>query len=161
MSHFLNYTSPLGELTLVASAHGLMGVYFEIHKYFQVSPTWQQDQKHVLLSETAQQLAQYFIGKRQQFTLPLDMSAGTAFQQKVWKALLDVPFGATASYRDIAKRIGQPKAVRAVGAANGRNPISIIVPCHRVIASSGALQGYAGGLVNKQTLLELEILGRD
>ena len=102
-----------------------------------------------------QQLEQYFAGQRQQFNLPLDFQ-GTDFQQQVWRALLTIPYGETRSYKDIALQIGNEKAVRAVGAANGKNPISIIAPCHRVIGSGGALVGFAGGLDKKQILLSLE-----
>lgn len=154
--YYTNYDSPVGKLLLAASDKGLAGIYFEQHRHFKGSAGWQQDDGHVVLLQVRQQLQEYFAGQRRQFDLPLDLSAGTPFQQSVWQALLDIPFGATASYGELAKRIGKPSAVRAVGAANGRNPVSIIVPCHRVIAGSGALTGYAGGLANKQALLEME-----
>ena len=108
-----------------------------------------------MLLETERQLREYFEGRRKVFDLKLDFS-GTEFQQKVWSALLTIPYGETRSYAQIAKQIGRPDAVRAVGAANGRNPISLIVPCHRVIGSDGSLTGYAGGLPAKRALLELE-----
>lgn len=108
-----------------------------------------------LTRETAKQLQEYFAGKRQHFALPLKQE-GTDFQQQVWQALLDIPFGSTCSYGDIAGRIGRQKAVRAVGAANGRNKLAIVVPCHRVIGSNGTLTGYAGGLDKKEILLKLE-----
>ena len=111
--------------------------------------------QHPMLLKVKQQLEQYFAGQRQQFNLPLDFQ-GTDFQQRVWRALLTIPYGETRSYKDIALQIGNEKAVRAVGAANGRNPISIIAPCHRVIGSGGALVGFAGGLDKKQILLSLE-----
>ena len=111
--------------------------------------------QHPMLLKVKQQLEQYFAGQRQQFNLPLDFQ-GTDFQQQVWRALLTIPYGETRSYKDIALQIGNEKAVRAVGAANGRNPISIIAPCHRVIGSGGALVGFAGGLDKKQILLSLE-----
>jgi len=107
------------------------------------------------LLETQKQLTEYFAGKRQQFDVPLDFE-GTEFQKKVWQALLSIPFGETRSYRDIAEQIGNVKAVRAVGAANGKNPISIIAPCHRVIGMNGKLVGFAGGLGNKDILLKIE-----
>ncbi|CAN5784207.1 methylated-DNA--[protein]-cysteine S-methyltransferase [soil metagenome] len=153
---YTDYPSPMGKLLLAASERGLAGVYFEGHKHFSGSSGWQRDDTHAVLQQTVQQLDAYFAKQRQQFDLPLDLSGGTAFQQEVWQALLALPFGSTASYASIARHIGRPAAVRAVGAANGRNPISIIVPCHRVIASSGALTGYAGGLANKKILLTLE-----
>ena len=148
--------SPIGKLLLAASERGLAGVYFEEHRHFKGMHGWLRDDDHSVLQQTQSQLADYFAGSRREFALPLDMSGGTAFQQSVWQALRTLAFGSTVSYLHIAKCIGKPGAVRAVGAANGRNPISIIVPCHRVIASSGALTGYAGGLDNKKILLALE-----
>ncbi len=153
---YTNYDSPVGKLLLAATERGLAGVYFENHRHFKGSDGWVRDDGNAILAKVKQQLQEYFAGSRQRFELPLDISSGTPFQQQVWQALLDIPFGATASYGELARRIGKSAAVRAVGAANGRNPVSIIVPCHRVIAGSGALTGYAGGLLNKQALLELE-----
>ncbi|MDO8703159.1 MAG: methylated-DNA--[protein]-cysteine S-methyltransferase [Undibacterium sp.] len=153
---YTEYQSPIGKLLLAASERGLAGVYFEEHKHFKGMDGWQRDDAHFVLQQTRLQLAAYFAGARREFDVPLDMRGGTAFQQAVWQALRTLPFGATTSYAEIAKHIGNPGAVRAVGAANGRNPISIVVPCHRVIASSGALTGYAGGLNNKKLLLALE-----
>jgi len=154
--HYLNMDSPLGPLLLAATANGICGVYFEHHKHFKGSDGWLLSPQHPLLSQASQQLRDYFAGQRQDFDLPLDLSAGTAFQQAVWAGLRQIPFGMTTSYGQLAQQIQQPAAVRAVGAANGRNPISIIIPCHRVIAGSGALTGYAGGLENKKALLTLE-----
>ena len=105
--------------------------------------------------KTQQQLQEYFAGQRQQFDVPLDFE-GTEFQKKVWQALLSIPFGETRSYKQIAEQVGSVNAMRAVGAANGKNPISIIVPCHRVVGASGKLVGFAGGLDNKAILLRLE-----
>jgi methylated-DNA-[protein]-cysteine S-methyltransferase len=153
---YTEYQSPIGKLVLAASEHGLTGVYFEEHRHFTGIHDWLRDDEHPVLQQTQQQLADYFAGTRRAFDLPLDMSGGTKFQQSVWQALRTLAFGSTESYLGIAKCIGNPGAVRAVGAANGRNPISIIVPCHRVVASSGALTGYAGGLRNKAILLDLE-----
>jgi methylated-DNA-[protein]-cysteine S-methyltransferase len=153
---YTEYESPLGKLLLAASERGLAGVYFEEHKHFKGMAGWLRDDQYPVLQQTQQQLAAYFAGDRREFDLPLDMSQGTVFQQSVWRALRTLAFGSTASYLSIAQSIGNPGAVRAVGAANGRNPISIVVPCHRVIASSGALTGYAGGLSNKTALLALE-----
>jgi methylated-DNA-[protein]-cysteine S-methyltransferase len=110
---------------------------------------------HPHLDEAVRQLRDYFAGERWRFDLPLDFN-GTPFQMRVWRALLQVPYGETRSYRHIAESIGAPAAVRAVGAANGANPIAIVVPCHRIIGSSGKLTGYGGGLPNKKLLLELE-----
>ncbi len=149
-------TSPVGALTLVASERGLAAILWESDdpKRVPLSPLVE-DGAHPVLVETEKQLADYFAGRRTQFTVPLDFH-GTDFQKSVWNALLQIPFGETRSYADIARTIGRPSAVRAVGAANGRNPISIIAPCHRVIGSSGALTGFAGGLPAKQLLLALE-----
>ena len=153
---YTEYQSPMGLLLLAASERGLAGVYFEEHRHFKGMDGWRRDDTCPVLQQTRMQLDGYFSGARREFDVPLDMPGGTVFQQAVWQALRRIPFGSTASYAELAKCIGNPGAVRAVGAANGRNPISIIVPCHRVIASSGALTGYAGGLENKKTLLALE-----
>jgi methylated-DNA-[protein]-cysteine S-methyltransferase len=118
-------------------------------------PAYVQEKRHPVLVEAERQLAEYFDGRRKEFTLPLDVS-GTPFQRAVWNALSTIPFGETRSYAGIASQIGNPKAVRAVGAANSRNPVSIVVPCHRVIGSSGALTGFAGGLDIKAQLLAFE-----
>jgi methylated-DNA-[protein]-cysteine S-methyltransferase len=115
----------------------------------------EQKSTHPVLKQAERQLREYFAGKRRNFSVALDMR-GTPFQRHVWEALLDIPFGETRSYRDIAKRLGNRQASRAVGAAIGRNPLSIIVPCHRAIGSNGTLTGFAGGLKAKARLLELE-----
>lgn len=148
--------SPVGELTLVASDQGLAAVLWENDdpKRVRLSPR-QKDKKHPVLLEAERQLSAYFAGKRETFSLKLD-PAGTDFQKKVWEALLTIPFGETRSYAQIAQQVGSPKAVRAVGAANGKNPISIIAPCHRVIGSNGKLTGFAGGMEAKAFLLGLE-----
>jgi methylated-DNA-[protein]-cysteine S-methyltransferase len=117
---------------------------------------WRYDAQHSLLRHADQQLQAYFAGELNRFDMPLDLSTGTAFQQAVWQALLTIPLGSTQSYGDLARRLDNPKAVRAVGAAVGRNPISIMVPCHRILGASGQLTGYAGGLWRKQALLKLE-----
>lgn len=151
--------SPVGLLKLVASNKGLMAVLWEQDdpKRVRLDPL-KNDDHHPVLLETEQQLNEYFEGKRKSFSLPLDFK-GTGFQQKVWHALLSIPFGETRSYGEIAKQIGHPKASRAVGAANGKNPISIIAPCHRVIGTNGKLTGFAGGLKTKAVLLNLEATG--
>lgn len=153
---YTEFNSPLGRLCLAASDIGLSGVYFEQHKHFKGIQGWQAAPQFPLLQLASQQLQEYFAGQRQHFDLPLDMSSGTPFQQSVWRALQQIPFGQTCSYGALAASISKSSAVRAVGAANGRNPLSIIVPCHRVIAADGALTGYAGGLKNKQALLQFE-----
>jgi methylated-DNA-[protein]-cysteine S-methyltransferase len=148
--------SPVGALTLVASHDGLAAILWENDRPGRVRLTLaQEDARHPVLVETERQLNEYFAGRRKTFSLTLDF-AGTQFQRKVWQALLEIPFGQTRSYGEIAKRIGAPAAVRAVGAANGRNPISIVAPCHRVIGATGKLTGFAGGLDAKAHLLALE-----
>jgi methylated-DNA-[protein]-cysteine S-methyltransferase len=117
--------------------------------------TLELDQQHPILLETERQLSEYFAGKRTQFELPLE-PRGSEFQKRVWRALREIPFGKTRSYRDLAEAIGSPKASRAIGAANGKNPLSIVVPCHRVIGTDRTLTGFAGGLETKATLLALE-----
>lgn len=153
---FIEMASPVGTLKLVANEMALVAVLWENENPKRVRLAELVEQAdHPVLLETQKQLTEYFAGKRQQFNLPLDF-AGTEFQQKVWQALLSIPFGETRSYRDIAEQIGNIKAVRAVGAANGKNPISIIAPCHRVVGTNGKLVGFAGGLDNKDILLRLE-----
>lgn len=153
---FIEMASPVGTLKLVAHETALVAVLWENENPKRVRLAELVEQAdHPILLETQKQLTEYFAGKRQQFDLPLDF-AGTEFQQKVWQALLSIPFGETRSYRDIAEQIGNIKAVRAVGAANGKNPISIIAPCHRVVGTNGKLVGFAGGLDNKGILLRLE-----
>jgi methylated-DNA-[protein]-cysteine S-methyltransferase len=148
--------SPLGKLTLVGRAGRLAAILWENDKPTRVRlGAMEEDGSSPVLLETERQLTQYFAGERKQFALELDFS-GTDFQKRVWQALLTIPFGETRSYRDIAIQLGNVKAVRAVGAANGRNPISIVAPCHRVIGTSGELTGFAGGLKAKELLLTLE-----
>jgi methylated-DNA-[protein]-cysteine S-methyltransferase len=148
--------SPLGRLKLVASDKGLVAILWEKDNPRRVplSNLVENDQ-HPVLVETQRQLEEYFAGKRKSFSIALDMR-GTRFQKEVWEALLAIPYGETRSYGQLAKQLGKPRATRAVGAANGRNPVSIIVPCHRVIGSSGKLTGFAGGLEAKAHLLSLE-----
>lgn len=148
--------SPVGALKLVASDKGLAAILWENDdpKRVRLNPV-AEDKNYPVLLEVERQLNDYFAGKRKKFSLKLDF-VGTEFQKKVWEALLTIPFGETRTYGDIAKQIDNPKAVRAVGAANGKNPISIIAPCHRVIGSNGTLTGFAGGLEIKAYLLGLE-----
>jgi len=152
--------SPVGQLTLVARNGKLGAVLWETERENRVrlGELHEENDSPVLL-ETERQLAEYFAGTRNRFELELDFY-GTDFQKQVWQALLTIPFGETRSYSQIARQIGNPNAVRAVGAANGRNPISIIAPCHRVVGASGALTGFAGGLEAKQYLLTLEDRGQ-
>ncbi|MGB3123451.1 MAG: methylated-DNA--[protein]-cysteine S-methyltransferase [Pseudomonas sp.] len=152
--------SPVGQLTLVARDGKLSAILWEKERANRVrlGQLYEANDNSVLL-ETKRQLNEYFAGTRNHFALELDF-VGTEFQKQVWQALLTIPFGETRSYSQIATQIGNPKAVRAVGAANGRNPISIIAPCHRVIGASGGLTGFAGGLEAKQFLLALEGTGQ-
>jgi methylated-DNA-[protein]-cysteine S-methyltransferase len=148
--------SPVGRLTLVATDNGLAAILWENDRPRRVRLNVEAEENdHPVLIETERQLEEYFSGRRKQFALTLDVS-GTAFQRRVWNALLTIPFGETRSYGQIATQIGNPNAVRAVGAANGRNPISIVAPCHRVVGSAGALTGFAGGLDVKAQLLAFE-----
>lgn len=155
LSHIL-LSSPVGTLTLIAGQRGLSAILWEDDDPARV-PTGDsvEDAGHPVLVETARQLTDYFAGRRRAFDLRLDFR-GTDFQKAVWAALLTIPFGETRSYGEIARAIGRPGASRAVGAANGRNPISIVAPCHRVVGANGALTGFAGGLAAKRFLLDLE-----
>lgn len=153
---FMEMASPVGQLKLVATETALVAVLWENENPNRVRlAELIENTQHSVLLETQKQLNEYFAGQRQVFDLPLDFE-GTEFQQKVWQALLTIPFGETRSYKQIAEQIGNVKAVRAVGAANGKNPISIIAPCHRVVGANGKLVGFAGGLENKDVLLKLE-----
>ncbi len=153
---FTHVPSPVGTLKLVASDAGLAAILWENDRADRVKLGAMIEQPgHPVLAEAKRQLDEYFTGKRAQFDLPLDFR-GTDFQKSVWTALLTIPAGETRSYAEIAAQIGRPSACRAVGAANGKNPISIVAPCHRVIGSDGSLTGFAGGLEGKKYLLELE-----
>jgi methylated-DNA-[protein]-cysteine S-methyltransferase len=149
--------SPIGPITLVADADRLACLYMLDHRhapdFAEFGPAVATDP---LLDRVRDQLEEYFEGTRTEFDLPLVDDVGTPFQRRVWAALLEIPYGETISYAELARRVGQPTAFRAVGLANGKNPISIIVPCHRVVGSGGSLTGYGGGLDRKQRLLELE-----
>jgi methylated-DNA-[protein]-cysteine S-methyltransferase len=159
MIHTLRTDSPLGPITLAASPLGLCGVWFDDQKH---GPTeaqrqlWAQDAQHPVLQRAAAHVQAHLGGQALPWPGPLDLSAGTDFQQSVWQALLHIPAGQSQTYGDLARQLGKPLAVRAVGAAVGRNPVSILVPCHRVMGAGGQLTGYAGGLWRKQALLELE-----
>jgi methylated-DNA-[protein]-cysteine S-methyltransferase len=145
---------PLGKLLVTSEDELLTGIYFPCHQTrITPSPYWELDPTR--FDDLRVQLDAYFAGERREFDLPFRIS-GTPFEMRVWKSLLTIPYGTTVSYGEIARRIGQPKASRAVGMANGRNPIPILVPCHRVIGSNGSLVGYGGGLETKKYLLEIE-----
>jgi methylated-DNA-[protein]-cysteine S-methyltransferase len=152
----MHYVSPLGSIALAASASGLAGLWFEGQQHRPDLSACPQQPAHPVLREAVAQLAQYFAGQRTHFDLPLDLQGCTVFQQTVWTALLEIPSGQTWSYTALSQRIGKPAAVRAVGAAVGRNPISVVVPCHRILGADGSLTGYAGGLERKTALLKLE-----
>lgn len=152
--YVMTLPSPVGELTLLSDGERLVGCHLPEHGgAARVDPLWTRDDGP--LREAGAQLEAYFAGERDAFTLPL-APRGTPFQREVWQALTAIPYGTTVSYGTIAARVGRPRAMRAVGAANRRNPIAIIVPCHRVIGADGSLTGYGGGLERKQVLLELE-----
>ncbi|WP_153506506.1 methylated-DNA--[protein]-cysteine S-methyltransferase [Cumulibacter manganitolerans] len=148
------FSSPLGPLTAVLSEDGLCGLYMKLTKR-PLSPAITGPRDDTVGREVAEQLGEYFRGERQVFDLPLDLH-GTDFQRRVWALLLEIPYAGQSTYGAIAAALGEPRLVRAVGAANGSNPVSIVVPCHRVVGSSGALTGYAGGVERKRFLLDLE-----
>jgi methylated-DNA-[protein]-cysteine S-methyltransferase len=160
-THWVKTTvdSPLGPLLLAASTQGLVGVWFAHQRHGPADSlvqSWPTEADHPVLQAAAQQLSRYWAGDLSAFDLPLDLSGGTPFQQRVWQALRAIPTGHTRRYGEVASQIGHPTAVRAVGAAIGRNPLSIVVPCHRVVGADGSLTGYAGGLDRKAALLGLE-----
>jgi methylated-DNA-[protein]-cysteine S-methyltransferase len=152
MSTVLRIPTPVGELTLTASETALTGVYFPTSRDLPVVSTSRDNE---ILVRTRQQLDEYFAGTRTEFDLPL-APTGSAFEHRVWGLLRTIPYGATTSYGEIARRLGDARATRAVGAANGKNPIPIIVPCHRVVGARGELTGFGGGLDRKRWLLEHE-----
>jgi methylated-DNA-[protein]-cysteine S-methyltransferase len=141
--------SPIGGLTLTSDGESLTGLYVEVERAGRARPDAGP------FREVTEQLSEYWAGDRREFDVPLSL-IGTPFQERVWEALKQIPYGKTISYRTLAERVGAPRAARAVGAANGRNPVSIIVPCHRVIGAGGALVGYGWGLERKRVLLDLE-----
>ena len=153
--HWMHVDSPVGWLLVAANDDGLRAIEFPRNRHPVKRDDGWIEAAHPLIDEAQRQLGDYFAGKREAFDLPL-APRGTPFQLAVWNALLRIPFGDTWTYGDLARHIDQPSAVRAVGAANGRNPIPIIIPCHRVIGSDGALTGFGGGLPTKEFLLRLE-----
>lgn len=158
-AHHAYYESPLGQILVTASESALTGLHFVGEKYYPgISAAWRRDVNVAVIRSAMLQLDEYFAGKRKTFDIAL-APEGTEFQRQVWKTLIGVRFGETATYGELAREVGNAKAVRAVGAANGRNPISIVIPCHRVIGADGSLTGYAGGLVRKVALLRLESSG--
>jgi methylated-DNA-[protein]-cysteine S-methyltransferase len=156
MHYFNFYESPMGRMLIVATDQGLSGLYFVDQKYYRdVEREWVRGGNHKTIGETARQLTEYFAGTRKEFDITL-AAEGTPFQDAVWKAISSVKYGESITYSELARRAGHPGAVRAAGTATGRNPITIMVPCHRIIGSDGSLTGYAGGLDRKRALRELE-----
>jgi methylated-DNA-[protein]-cysteine S-methyltransferase len=156
MQYYSYYQSPHGNMLLVADDQALTGVYFIDQKYRpRIEEAWRRDAQHAVLRQAKRELAEYFEGQRTRFTVKLAPS-GTPFQRAVWAAIAEVGFGRTIPYAELARRAGHPGSVRAVGTATGRNPIGIMVPCHRIVGSDGTLTGYAGGLAKKRALLMLE-----
>lgn len=156
MKRYDYYDSPLGRMLLVAEDEALSAVYFTDQKYVrEPGAGWRRDPDAAPLRAARRELAEYFGGRRTVFDVPL-AAEGTPFQRAVWKAIAAVPFGATISYAELARRAGRPGSARAAGAATGRNPLSVIVPCHRIVGGDGSLTGYAGGIGRKRALLALE-----
>ncbi len=156
MRYFDFYESPMGRMLIVAGPDALTGLYFIDQKYYrEVEPDWVRSPAHSVVHSTARQMAEYFEGKRREFDLPI-APEGTPFQSAIWTAIASVKYGDLITYSELARRAGHPGAIRAAGAATGRNPITIIVPCHRIVGSNGSLTGYAGGLDRKRALQELE-----
>jgi methylated-DNA-[protein]-cysteine S-methyltransferase len=158
--YYDSFDSPHGGMLLVASDAGLAGVFFDRQKHFPEAGLngkagWKKDPRHPVLRQAKRELAEYFAGKRKEFSVAL-CPEGTGFQKSIWKAIAGVAYGETITYAELARRAGYPGSARAAGAATGRNPIGIIVPCHRIVGSSGLLTGYAGGLAKKRALLALE-----
>ena len=159
MFSYDHFTSPQGRMLLVADDKALTAVCFVGQKYApRVAADWKRDGAHALLRQAKRELAEYFAGKRTRFSIKL-APHGTPFQRSVWKAIAGVGFGKTIAYAELARRAGRPGSARAAGAATGRNPIGVIVPCHRIVGSNGSLTGYAGGLAKKRALLALEARG--
>jgi len=156
MIRYARIPTPAGTMYAAAADGAITGIYFENQQYFpRITDQWQEDASAAPLAECAKQIREYFDGKRTSFDLPL-APEGTEFQQRVWKEIARIPFGETITYAELAKRAGAEGSARAAGAATGRNPITLVVPCHRVVGSDGSLTGYAGGLPRKTRLLEIE-----
>ena len=155
--HFCRYSSPLGKLLIGEEGNAIVYCQWEDSVDERFIATWEEDkeQQNALLTLACRQLIEYFAGKRKAFDLPIRLN-GTPFQQIVWKGLQQIPYGETLSYAGLARQIGREKAARAVGNANNHNPLMIIIPCHRVVASNGEISGYAGGIARKAWLLEKE-----
>ncbi|HLX21723.1 MAG TPA: methylated-DNA--[protein]-cysteine S-methyltransferase [Usitatibacter sp.] len=156
MIRYARIPTPAGTLFAASTEGAITGIYFENQQYFpEITAKWQEDANDPVLRECARQIDEYFDGKRTEFDLPL-APAGTDFQQRVWNEIARIPYGKTITYAELARRAGAEGSARAAGAATGRNPITLVVPCHRVVGSDGSLTGYAGGLPRKTRLLEIE-----
>jgi methylated-DNA-[protein]-cysteine S-methyltransferase len=155
MLAFDQFETPHGTMLVTATDKGLAGVYFKGQKHFPKKREWRRDARHPLLRQARRELAEYFAGRRRRFSVALDPQ-GTDFQRSVWKQIAKVGFGETLTYGELAQRAGRPGGARAAGAATGRNPLGIVVPCHRILGANGSLTGYAGGLQRKRALLALE-----
>jgi len=155
MNSYSILKSTVGDLLLVADETHLIGIYFSGEKHAPATRDWKRNPDHTVLKQTARELDEYFNGTRTTFSVPLRYD-GTKFQQEIWRQISQIPFGKTISYTELAKRAGAPSAPRAAGTATGQNPLSIIIPCHRVVGRNGGLRGYAGGLDRKRHLLEVE-----
>ena len=156
MRYYDSFESPHGRMLLVAAEKGVAGIYFNRQKYFpEPKKEWKRDGRHAVLQQAKRELREYFAGKRKRFDVALAPD-GTPFQRSVWRAISSVGFGKTITYGELAAKAGCPGSARAAGAATGRNPIGIIVPCHRIVGANGSLTGYAGGLERKRALLALE-----
>jgi methylated-DNA-[protein]-cysteine S-methyltransferase len=161
MIYYATYASPLGELLLTADADTLVGLYFVGQRHFRaIDGSWREDASAVAIARARRELDRYFGGEPVRFTVPLSLQ-GTAFQRAAWRAIASVGYGETISYAELAHRAGFPGSPRAAGVATGRNPVGIIVPCHRIVGANGELRGYAGGLERKRALLALERDGRN
>jgi methylated-DNA-[protein]-cysteine S-methyltransferase len=149
-------TELLGDLLLVATSTHLVGIYFSNHKHGPKLPNdWELNPKHPILRQASEEILEYLNGKRTTFSVPISFE-GTGFQREIWRQIMRIPFGQTLTYGELAQRAQAPKAVRAAGAATGRNPLAIIIPCHRVVGKDGGLTGFAGGLDRKKSLLKIE-----
>jgi len=156
MTRYARFESPLGPVIAIADDDGIRHVDFVGAKYERpIAPDWVEDPDAPALAACAAQLAEYFAGERTEFELPL-APRGSDFQQRVWREIARVPYGETISYAELAKRAGAPGQARAAGAATGRNPVGVVIPCHRIVGSDGSLTGYAGGVERKRGLLEIE-----
>jgi methylated-DNA-[protein]-cysteine S-methyltransferase len=156
VNYYSIINSPIGDLMLAADASALTGLYFVGCNHIPAARNgWARNAQLPILRQAAKQLQEYFAGTREKFSVPLRL-AGTDFQEKVWREIALIPFGETISYSDLAKRAGAPEAIRAAGTNTGRNPVAIIIPCHRVVGKNGGMGGFAGGLERKRHLLELE-----